>query len=141
MTAKYPFFSALLFVILMTVTSAQSLPDFDCTAIYTGRFFQYKKENQLYSTIVRQDSLQTEINTQTGDTSYWKIRWTDNCTFSCQYLSGLKSKSEQELDFYKQSILFFKIKTLEKDYYTYDAELKFNSQSNTFSDTLWRRTK
>ena len=141
MTAKYPFFSALLFVILMTVTSAQSLPDFDCTAIYTGRFFQYKKENQLYSTIVRQDSLQTEINTQTGDTSYWKIRWTDNCTFSCNYISGLKSKSKEELDFYNQSTLVFKVKTLNAEYYNYDAELKFKSQSMSFSDTLWRQRK
>ena len=65
----------------------------------------------------------------------------DNWTFSCQYLSGLKSKSEQEIDFYTQSVLTFKIKTLKDDYYTYEAELKFNLQSRTFNDKLWHHTR
>ena len=73
MIAKF-FTSALLFLILLTVSSSLSIPDFDCTSIRTGIFFQYKNGNQLYSTVIRQDTLQTEINTQTGDTSYWKIR-------------------------------------------------------------------
>ena len=102
MIAKF-FTSVLLFLILLTVSSSLSSSDFDCTSIRTGIFFQYKNGNQLYSTVIRQDTLQTEINTQTGDTSYWKIRWTDNCTFSCNYISGFKSKSKEELNFYNQS--------------------------------------
>ena len=113
----------------------------ECLPIHTGRFFQYKNQGQLYSTIIRGDSLQMEINTQTGDTTNWKIYWIDNCSFSCQYISGLKDKSDQELAFYKQSIILFSIKTLEKDYYTYNAELKFNAQSKTFNDTIWRQRK
>ena len=140
MIAKF-FTSILLFLILLTVSSSLSSPDLDCTSIRTGIFFQYKNGHQLYSTVIRQDTLQTEINTQTGDTSYWKIRWTDNCTFSCNYLSGLKSKSKEELDFYNQSTLIFKVKTLNNEYYNYDAELKFKSQSMFFSDTLWRQRK
>ena len=140
MIAKF-FTSVLLFLILLTVSSSLSSPDLDCTSIRTGIFFQHKNGNQLYSTIIRQDTLQTEINTQTGDTSYWKIRWTDNCTFSCNYLSGLKSKSKEELDFYNQSTLVFKVKTLNNEYYNYDAELKFKTQSTFFSDTLWRQRK
>jgi len=140
MIAKF-FTSVLLFLILLTVSSSLSSSDFDCTSIRTGIFFQYKNGNQLYSTVIRQDTLQTEINTQTGDTSYWKIRWTDNCTFSCNYISGFKSKSKEELNFYNQSTLFFKVKTLNDEYYNYDAELKFKSQSIFFSDTLWRQKK
>src|SRR4029077_5562265 len=104
--------SFLPFVFCMTITSASLLSEVDCTSIHTGRFFQYKNANQLHSTIIRGDSIQKEINAQTGDTSIWKIRWTDNCTFTCQYLSGLKSISDQDLEFYKQSLLVFKIKTL-----------------------------
>ena len=140
MIAKF-FTSVLLFLILLNVSSSLSSPDFDCTSIRTGIFFQYKNGNQHYSTVIRQDTLQTEINTQTGDTSYWKIRWTDNCTFSCNYISGFKSKSKEELDFYNQSTLVFKVKTLNNEYYNYDAELKFKSQSIFFSDTLWRQKK
>ena len=113
----------------------------ECSPIHTGRFFQYKNQGQLYSTIIRGDSVQMEINSQTGDTTNWKIHWIDNCSYSCQYISGLKAKSDQEIIFYKQSIIVFCIKTLRKDYYTYNAEIKFNSQSKTFSDTVWRQIK
>ncbi len=138
--AKF-FTITLSFLILLIIVSFVSSPEFDCSKIRTGTFFQYKNGNQLYSTVIRQDTLQTEINSQTGDTSYWKIHWTDNCTFSCNYISGFKSKSKEELDFYNQSTLVFKVKTMNDEYYNYDAELKFKSQSMSFSDTLWRQRK
>jgi hypothetical protein len=131
----------LIIVIWMTITSETSFHEFDCSSIHTGHFFQYKNGSQLYSTVIRTDSIQKEINTKTGDTSNWRILWTDDCTFTCQYLSGIKFKSEQESDFYKQSMLVFKIKSIEPDFYTYDAEMKYKSLSRTFSDTLWRQIK
>jgi hypothetical protein len=132
--------SILLTVIWLIITSESSLYELDCSSIHTGRFFSYKN-GQLNYTVIRTDSIQREINTNTGDTSNWIIHWTDNCTFTCQYLSGIKFKSEQETDFYKQSMLVFKIKSLDNDFYTYDAVLKYYSKSRTYSDTVWRRIK
>ena len=130
-----------LLVIWITITSYSTLSDFDCTSVHTGHLYQYKNGTQLYSTIIREDSLQTEINSQTGDTTYWKIRWTDNCTFTTTYLSGLKAKSEQELDFYRQTVTVIKIRTVTQTYFTYDAELKNKYISKKISDTAWRRLK
>ena len=52
-----------------------------CTLVHTGKFFQYKNQGQFYSTIIRGDSVQMEINAQTGDTTNWKIHWIDNCSY------------------------------------------------------------
>jgi len=125
----------------MFITLASPIQKIDCNQIHNGKFFQYKNVNQFNSTIVRTDSLQYEINAQTGDTSSWKIRWTDDCTFTCEYLSGLKFSSEPESAFYHHSIITFKIKDLTDDYYCYDAELKYNSIVKNYSDTLWRQKK
>jgi hypothetical protein len=133
--------SVVLISIWMTITSGLSLNKFDCSSIHDGRFFQYNSGRQLNLTIIRKDSIQKEINAQTGDTSNWKIQWTDNCTFTCQYLSGVKFESAQESEFYKQAILVFRIKTVEQEFYTYDAEIKYNSKSRTFSDTVWRQAR
>jgi hypothetical protein len=137
---KYLLTSALLILVWTPIISAFSRNGFECTPVHTGRFFLYKK-NKLYSTIIRGDSIQAEINAQTGDISKWKIRWTDNCTFTCQYLSRLRFKSDQELNFYNQSKLIFSIKSLMHDYYVFDAELKYKATSRKFTDTLWRQIK
>ena len=130
-----------LFATNMFITLASPIQKIDCNQIHNGKFFQYKNVNQFNSTIIRIDSLQYEINAQTGDTSSWKIRWSDDCTFTCEYLSGLKFSSEPESAFYHQSIITFKIKDLTDDYYCYDSELNYNSMVKTYSDTLWRHKK
>lgn len=106
----------------MLITSGALFSKSDCTLIRAGKFFQYKNANQLNSTIIREDSTQYEINSETGDTSIWKIHWTDDCTFTCAYFSGLKFSSEPESDFYNHLIIIFKIKKITDDYYCFDAE-------------------
>src|SRR6266487_3579944 len=103
------------------ITSGASFSKSDCASIRTGKFFQYKNANQLNSIIIREDSTQYEINSAIGDTSTWKIHWTDDCTFTCAYFSGLKFSSEPETDFYNHSIIIFKIKRITDEYYCYDA--------------------
>ena len=81
--------------------------------------------------------MQTEINTSTGDTSYWRVAWASDCEFSVAYISGTKVVSQQELDFYKQSTLKFKVTNTNKDYYSYDALFTYSNESKIFSDTMW----
>lgn len=115
--------------------------DFNCSSVKNGTFHFYQNKGQYHSLILRKDSLQTEINTNTGDTSYWRVAWTSDCTFTIAYMSGSKPKSQQELDFYKQSTLKFDVTNVTKDYYTYNALFSYNNSSKQFSDTMWLHEK
>lgn len=131
----------LVILFLNSRNSVHLLEPLSCKSLHKGRFYLYDKANAIKYIILRSDTLQKEINIKTGDTSIWKINWTDDCTFTCRYLSGIKHNSTQEMEYFKNSLLIFKINKIERNYYTYDAEIKYNSTSNTFSDTLWLKKK
>lgn len=113
----------------------------NCGSVKNGTFHFYQNNGQYHSIVMRKDSLQTEINTNTGDTSYWRVAWTSDCNFTIAYISGSKVKSQQELDFHRQSTLKFSITNTTKDYYTYNALFTYNNDSKKFSDTMWFHEK
>ena len=84
----------------------------NCDSVKNGMFHFYQNNDQYHALVIRKDSLQTEININTGDTSYWHVVWLSDCEFTVAYISGSKAMSQQELDFHKQSALKFSIKTL-----------------------------
>ncbi len=92
-----------------------------CLKVKEGRFYYYSPGHEAHMIIVRGDSVQFEINMKTGDTSYWKIKWTADCQFSTHYLSGLKFTSKEEEYFYTTSTVTFTIGTITKDYFIYDG--------------------
>ena len=131
-------FSLLLFsLILLSFTNIYP----DCRAVKNGTFHFYKGKEGYHSIIVRKDSLQTEVNLNTGDSSYWRIRWISDCQFTCTYLSGSAIKSPEEIDFYKRSVLKFNIEKISDLYYTFDAQLTFENNTRNFSDTMWLNKK
>lgn len=109
----------------------------ECTSVKNGRFHFYQNSGQYHSIVIRKDSLQTEVNLSTGDSTFWRILWVSDCQFTCSYISGSKMKSQEELDFYNRSTLTFNILETTKHYYTYDALFKTDNNSRSFSDTMW----
>ncbi len=133
-------FSLLSFCFLLISCMSSSAP-IDFSAIRSGTFFQYGKDAQLHSTIIRNDSLQIEINTRTGDTSVWKIEWLDSSAYYCKILSLPKSKSPNEFAKYNRSILLIQLRELTDSYFTYQGELTIDGETGVVSDTLWRVRK
>ena len=113
----------------------------ECGLVKNGRFHFYQNNRQYHSIVIRKDSLQTEVNLSTGDSTFWRIAWVSDCQFTCNYISGSKIKSQEELDFYKKSTLTFNILKTTKKYYTYDALFTSNNNSQSFSDTMWLEAK
>lgn len=113
----------------------------DCKAVKNGTFHFYKDNGRYHSIVIRKDSLQTEVNLNTGDSTFWRIRWISDCQFACTYLSGSAIKSPEEIDFYKRSILKFNINKTSDLYYTFDAMLTFDNNTKSFSDTMWLNKK
>lgn len=113
----------------------------ECQEVKNGTFHFYPNSGQKHSIIVRKDTLQTEINVTTGDTTRWRVNWITNCEFTTTLMSSSKQKSKEEVDFYNSSTLKFKISSVSKDYYTYEALFTYNNNSRRFSDTMWLHEK
>jgi hypothetical protein len=112
-----------------------------CTVIKNGTFYQYDKTGHLHSTIVRQDSVQTELVASTLNKSTWKIKWVDDCSYKSRYATGLTSLTKEQADFYATTEILFKIKEVTNHFYVYAAEFYYNRQTQKFADTLWRHVK
>ncbi len=108
-----------------------------CSKYKIGNFL-YKvraKENPSAVFINRNDSIQTEIIKNTGDTGTLKIIWIDDCTYELRYLKII-SKEPDSLTFFKKAM---KIKTKiiggTDIYYLFES----TNDKNTFvlRDTIW----
>jgi hypothetical protein len=113
----------------------------ECGSVKNGRFHFYQNNGQYHSIVIRKDSLQTEVNLNTGDSTFWRIAWVSDCQFTCSYISGSKIKSKEELDFYKKSTLIINILKTSKEYYTYNAFFTSENNSRSLSDTMWLKAK
>lgn len=134
-------FNALLFLILTPILFSSKAIYPPCKSIKNGTFHFYQNNGQYHSVIIRKDSLQTEVNLSTGDSTFWKIVWISDCKFTSSYISGSKIKTPEELDFYKKSTLTFNIIKISEKYYTWDALFSSNGKSRTFSDTMWLKER
>ena len=112
-----------------------------CDSIKSGRFHIYSKNPTAHFILIRKDSLQTEINLNTGDTSFWKVEWTSDCNYNCKYISAVKEKSPEEEEFYKSSGVKFSITKITENYYLYDALFSSLLITKSYSDTVWLKEK
>ena len=134
-TKKIIFF--LSFCICCFLFLSFSKPKPKCNTVRNGTLHFYSNTGQAHSIVVRKDTLQTEINLSTGDTSYWRVNWISDCEFTSSFISSFKQKSKEELDFYNGSTLKFTISHVTKDYYTYDAVFTNKNYLRRFSDSMW----
>ena len=85
--------------------------------------------------------MQKEVNVATNDTSYWKVDWIDDCTYTANYLFGGGMKSEDEQTFLRSHTTIIQIQKTTPDYYIIKGALdSLNSKMNVV-DTVWMRAK
>ncbi len=112
-----------------------------CKELRNGVFHFYGKQSKDYYIILRQDSLQREVNVATNDTSFWKVDWVDDCIFSLKYSSGGRNRSEEEKKFLLNHITVIQIQKITADYYVVKGSLdSLNSRFNLI-DTVWMQPK
>ncbi len=127
--------------IYICVTTSFAKNESPCSKVKNGIFHYYQNNGKFHSLIVRKDSLQTEINLNTNDTSYWRIQWISECAFTCKFISSTKQMPKPEYEFYKSSSLKFNIMGTSKEYYLYNAVFTANNYSKVLNDTIWFRPK
>ena len=134
-------FIPILFLVVSLVFLSFKITAPPCSSVKNGKFHFYQDNGKYHAIVTRKDSLQTEVNQSTGDSSFWRIVWISDCQFTCNYISGSKIKSQEELDFYKKSTLTVSILKTTRNYYTFDALFTSDNISRSFSDTMWLEAK
>lgn len=115
--------------------------DLSCKDLKNGQFHFYGKQSEAHFLIIRQDSLQKEVNLATKDTSFWKVFWIDECTYAANYLSGGGIKSEEEKNFLRSHTAIIQIQQATTGYYIIKSALDSLPSKLNVVDTVWMRAK
>ena len=117
------------------------LKKYDCQDVKNGQFYYYSKTSGINYVIIRKDTLQREINTSSGDTSYWRIKWLSNCIYSAKYISGGGINSQSYLEFLSKHKTIVEIQTVSENYYTVLLRLDSITYKPAMNDTIWLKKK
>jgi len=109
----------------------------DCSKVKNGTFYFYPTHTHINFIIVRSDSIQREFSENLGDTSYWKIKWQDDCLFSMKFIRKGGKMSKSDSIFFNSHTALSRIISVTKDYYTCMGGLDEIPATNTAVDTLW----
>ncbi len=134
-----PTFLIVLLLIVGLFTNWQSFT-ISCKELKNGQFHFYGKQSSVHYLIIRQDSIQKEVNLATKDTSCWKVGWIDECTYTANYLSG-GMKSEEEQNFLRSHITIIQIQKATRDFYIIKGSLDSLNSKMSMVDTVWRKPK
>lgn len=122
--------------LLLPIFNFAQLKNPDCKNIKTGNFYFYPPTSSKGFLIIRDKATQKEINLQTGDTSFWKIRWQSPCAFTLSFLRKSRRVSNEELSFFNSHKVAVEIFRVTKDYYIFKGRLDNMATSNV-TDTVW----
>ena len=107
----------IVFFFLLTAFSCKSQPS-DCSKFKTGTF-KYIDSNNLETTIVRNDSTQTEFNNKNGIKIISKINWVSDCEFILTYKDIINYPNKENMIGQK-----INIKILESKEHSYVGHVK-----------------
>lgn len=108
----------------------------NCNGIKTGTFYLYPLNSQKSFIIIRDKSIQKEINIEAKDTSFWKVNWQSNCILNLKFIRKNQPLSDEDKFFYSHNIVV-KVLNVTKDYYTFKGGLDSVNNTSALTDTLW----
>jgi hypothetical protein len=112
-----------------------------CSRYKTGHFLFHVRDQgkDLSYSIIRNDTIQTEINHQTGDTSKLRIKWTGDCSYELRFLVGTAETDGLLLLLKKSMVLSNVIQGGTERYYLFES--KNNLSTMVLKDTIWVKSE
>ncbi len=124
--------------IIFLLFSAATLPQRDCRNVRNGKFYFQPRNSIKKFLVIRADSIQKEVEVNAHDTSYWKIKWTTDCSFTLEFSHRTNKPTIQERSFYASHKVVVEILNVTQDYYSFKAGIDSIS-SISLTDTLWMK--
>lgn len=116
-------------------------PNLPCKSVKKGSFYFYGKTTGVHYKIIRNDSLQMEVNRTSNDTSFWKIDWIDDCSYKLKYLYGGGSTVAGIKDFLAKHTTFIQIREVQPRFYVFKVALDSLNSAEFDVDTAWMKAK
>lgn len=130
-----------LILIIITISWTGIQPP-DCKSIQTGTFYFYPPDQKDGFKLIRNESMQVEVELKTKDTSFWKIQWVNDCVCTSTFISTTKKKVPKEfLSYVKSHIMYMEV--VEVNEKNYKMRIYTDSLSNKeyYEDVVWRNPK
>jgi hypothetical protein len=109
----------------------------ECFKYKVGSFY-YKVRSPAGTSItkfVRNDTLQTEIITNTSDTGVFDIKWLDTCNYQMKFKKVVSNKPDSLIDLMKSMTIKISILGGTENYYLFESS---NDKNNyVLRDTIW----
>lgn len=118
--------------------SSQLQKNLDCSSVQRGCFYLYPKGKENEFLIFRNDSIQTEIESKTRDTSFWRIKWLNSCSYCLDFITQSSPLSKEDIIFLKSQAIRIEILEVRRKFYIFEGYLS-NNNSKPTRDTVWRR--
>jgi len=112
-----------------------------CINIHTGTFYIYPKNTTEKYVDTRDNEFVHETDITTGDTSLWKIKWLNDCTYSLSLVEVSGEKADAVRAIMKKHTLVYKIKSVTNEYYVFDGYLDKTTNLPIQTDTMWTTDK
>lgn len=130
-----------LFTFLFPIISLGQSKTLDCSSIRNGTFYFCPLNPQKKFTIIRENSIQKEIDIKTFDTSFWRVSWQSDCVFNLKFIRRSRLISEKEKIFLNSHSTTIKILNITRSYYVFKADVDLGTTVSTLTDTLWFKPK
>ena len=133
--------SSFLILFLLSGASQQGLAQsrpMTCSDIKRGIFYLFNSDPNSNYLFLRDSTMQREIGLNEGDTTYWHIKWEDECTYRLHYFKGPMEEDSRKFALAHDVVV--KVKEFGEDYYIYQAYIDDESKP-AGSDTIWTYEK
>lgn len=131
-TSIIKFLIATLFIVSCASTKRQNM----CDYYKKGKFGLKSKVDNAYYIINREDSIQTETNSKTGQTATLRITWTTPCEYQLQFKTISKNNGDSIDTFIQTRPIKTKIFLATKDYCIFESHM--DNVDFIYRDTIWR---
>jgi|GEM_PF-3788828 len=109
-------------------------------SLKSGTFHYYTPE-QVHFLILKQDTLDAEVNTQTGDTSYWHVQWLNDSTYNSTFIRQTNPDTGLRQQFNLEAKTQITITAIKPAYYLFKSISTYRDKNFTYADTVWFHPK
>jgi len=109
----------------------------ECSKFKTGTFLYYTHLEGMHMKVkvIRNDLVQTEIDTHTGDTFVLRIKWLDPCSYEMHYIKYSHSIPDSLSEMMHKLVIKSTILETTDKYYIFHTEANLNKL--ILQDTMW----
>jgi hypothetical protein len=105
-----------------------------------GTFHFYTPANEHFI-IFKTDSLDTEINTATNDSTFWKIEWLDDSTYNSTFIRKTYPDTGLRQHFNLNTKIQIHITKVLPRYYLFESVASYMGKTYKYNDTVWFQSK